>query len=78
MPETDSVLKLHNTISDEIEIARGAEQLASWLVDTLTEESCAPRRDLPSSIGAMELLPLRVILSHHVARPCGRIGLSIG
>lgn len=69
MPETgtayeDAVLKLHNTISDEIEIARGAEQLASWLVDTLTE---VPRQDGPCCIGAMDLLPLRVILSRHVA-----------
>jgi hypothetical protein len=72
MPETGTayenvVLKLHNTISDEIEIARGAEQLASWLVDTLTDKPEAHRQEAPCCIGAMDLLPLRVILSRHVA-----------
>jgi hypothetical protein len=67
MPETDTayreaVWQLFNTISDEIEIARGAEQLATNLVDTLSVERAAACR-----IDAMDLLPLRVILSRHVA-----------
>jgi len=65
MPETgtayeDAVWQLFNTISDEIEIARGAEQLATNLVDTLSVEPKA-------GIDVMDLLPLRVILGRHVA-----------
>jgi hypothetical protein len=65
MPETgtdyeDAVAKLFDTISDEIEIARGAEQLATNLVDRLSVER-EPRID------AMDLLPLQVILTRHVA-----------
>lgn len=65
----DAVWQLFNTISDEIEIARGAEQLAANLVDQATMEALAParRRIGGSSIGAMDLLPLQVILSRHVA-----------
>jgi hypothetical protein len=76
MPETgtdtayeESVWQLFNTFSDEIEIARGAEQLAANLVDQATMEALAPARRQPqaSSIDAMDLLPLHVILSGHVA-----------
>ena len=76
MPETDTdtaykeaVWQLFNTISDEIEIARGAEQLATNLVDQVTMEALAParRQTQASDIDAMDLLPLRVILSRHVA-----------
>jgi hypothetical protein len=74
MADTDAAYKeavwqLFNTISDEIEIARGAEQLAANLVDQATMEALAPARRLTegSSIGAMDLLPLQVILSRHVA-----------
>jgi hypothetical protein len=65
----DAILALINTISDEIEIARGAEQLAANLVDQATMEALAPARPQTggSSIGAMDLLPLHVILSRHVA-----------
>ena len=74
MPETDTayreaVWQLFNTISDEIEVARGAEQLAANLVDQATMEALAPARRQTggSSIDAMDLLPLQVILSRHVA-----------
>jgi hypothetical protein len=74
MPETgtaydDAILALINTISDEIEIARGAEQLAANLVDQATMEALAPARPQTggSSIVAEDLLPLHVILSRHVA-----------
>jgi hypothetical protein len=76
MPETDTeaaykeaVWQLFNTISDEIEIARGAEQLAANLTDRVTMEALAPARRQTggSSIGTDDLLPLQVILSRHVA-----------
>jgi len=74
MPETDTdtaykeaVWQLFNTISDEIEIARGAEQLAANLVDQATMEALARRQTHASGIGAMDLLPLHVILNRHVA-----------
>ena len=65
----DAVWQLFNTISDEIEIARAAEQLAANLVDQATMEALAPARRQTggSSIGAMDLLPLQVVLSRHVA-----------
>ena len=76
MPETDTeaaykeaVWQLFNTISDEIEIARGVEQLAANLTDRVTMEALAParRQTGDSSIGTDDLLPLQVILSRHVA-----------
>lgn len=74
MPETgtayeDAVAKLLDTISDEIEIARGAQQLAANLTDRVTMEALAParRQTEVSSIGTDDLLPLQVILSRHVA-----------
>ena len=73
MPETgtayeDAVAKLFDTISDEIEIARGAQQLAANLTDGVTMEALAPARRQTgvSSIGTDDLLPLQVILSRHV------------
>jgi hypothetical protein len=65
----DAVWQLFNTISDEIEIARGAEQLAANLVDQATMEALAParRQTQASGIGATDLLPLQVILGRHVA-----------
>ena len=74
MPETDTayrgpVWQLFNTLSDEIEIARGAEQLAANLTDRVTMEALAPARRPTgvSSIGTDDLLPPQVILSRHVA-----------
>ena len=52
----------HDLLSDEIEIARGAEQLATELVDRTVGIELAARR-----IDVLDLLPLRVILSRHVA-----------
>ena len=51
-------------LSDEIEIARAAEQLAKNLVDTVSE----PRHHAPRpSIGIDDVVPLMVILTRHVA-----------
>jgi len=65
----DAAGAVHESLSDEIEIARGAEQLAANLVDRATMEALAPARRQTggSSIGAEDLLPLQVILSRHVA-----------
>jgi hypothetical protein len=60
--------QVHDTLSDEVEIARAAEQLASMFVDRLTCEANAPAAAVhpPRGIGAMDLLPLQVLLSRHV------------
>jgi hypothetical protein len=65
----EAVAKLFDTISDEIEIARGAHQLAANLTDRVTMEALAPARRQTgvASIGTDDLLPLQVILSRHVA-----------
>lgn len=60
--------KVRDTLSDEIEIARAAEQLAAGFVDQAGCEAPAPAAvgRPPCGIGAMELLPLRVVLTRHV------------
>jgi hypothetical protein len=65
----DAVGAALDSLSDEIEIARGAQQLASNLVDRVIMEGLAParRQTKESSIDADDLLPLQVILSRHVA-----------
>jgi len=65
----DAAGAVHDSLSDEIEIARGAQQLAANLTDRVTMEALAPARRQTggSSIDVDDLLPLQVILSRHVA-----------
>jgi hypothetical protein len=64
----DALSRVHDTLSDEVEIARAAEQLATMFVDNATCEANAPAAAVrpPCGIGAMDLLPLRVLLTRHV------------
>ena len=65
----DAVGAALDSLSDEIEIARGAQQLAANLTDRVTMDALAPARRQTggSSIGTDDLLPLQVILTRHVA-----------
>jgi hypothetical protein len=64
----EALSRVHDTLSDEIEIARAAEQLAAMFVDRLTCEANAPAAAVrpPRGIEAMDLLPLQVLLTRHV------------
>jgi hypothetical protein len=64
----DVLSQVCDTLSDEVEIARAAEQLATMFVDNATMEANAPAAAVrpPRGIGAMDLLPLRVLLTQHV------------
>jgi len=66
--EQDGLLRVRDTLSDEIEIARAAEQLATMFVDRATRQANAPAAAVrpPCGIGAMDLLPLQVVLTRHV------------
>jgi hypothetical protein len=60
--------RVHDALSDEIEIARAAEQLATMFVDRLTCEANAPAAAVrpPRGLDAMDLLPVQVLLTRHV------------
>jgi glutamate formiminotransferase len=60
VPEID----LEDVLSDEIEVARAAEQLAKHLVDTVSEPQHHARR---CNVGIDDVVPLMVILTRHVA-----------
>jgi hypothetical protein len=64
----EALSRVHDTLSDEIEIARAAEQLATMFVDDATCQANAPAAAIrpPRGIGAMDLLPLQVLLTRHV------------
>jgi hypothetical protein len=64
----DALSRVHDLLSDEVEIARAAEQLATMFVDNATMEANAPTAAVrpPRGIDAMDLLPLRVLLTQHV------------
>lgn len=60
MPHVDPAPDVHDVLSDEIEVARAATQLAANLVDTL---GVAPA----AHIDVLDVLPLYVLLNRHVA-----------
>jgi hypothetical protein len=64
----DALERVRDVLSDEIEIARAAEQLATMFVVDATMTAMAPAAASrpPRGIDAMDLLPLRVVLSRHV------------
>jgi hypothetical protein len=73
-PEIDTGAKenalerVRDVLSDEIEIARAAEHLATMFADDAALQASAPAAAgrPPRGIDAMDLLPLRVVLSRHV------------
>lgn len=59
---TEAVGQLFDTISDEIEVGRACQQLATNLADTLA----VARQGEPCRIDVLDVLPLQVILTRHV------------
>jgi hypothetical protein len=64
----DALAKACDVLSDEIEIARAAEQLATMFVDDAALQATAPAAAdrPPPGIDWFDLVPLRVVLSRHV------------
>src|ERR1043166_5095796 len=58
----EAVCQLFDTISDEIEVGRACQQLATNLADTLA----MARQGEPCRIDVLDVLPLQVILPRHV------------
>jgi len=58
----EAVGQLFDTISDEIEVGRACQQLATNLSDTLA----VARQGEPCRIDVLDVLPLQVLLTRHV------------
>jgi hypothetical protein len=61
--DKEAVGQLFDTISDEIEVGRACQQLATNLADTLA----VARQGEPCRIDVLDVLPLQVLLTRHVS-----------